>query len=71
MPPRAPRVPASVFLLVVVIAVAMCMMAAAVMLPAMLGDLGAWPVFGVSFVAFVSALLALWKIQARRDRTLR
>ncbi len=71
MAPGTPAVPPRVFVLVALVAVAVCMMAAAVMVPTLLGSIGAWPVFGVSFVMLVAALVALWLIQARRDRTLR
>jgi biopolymer transport protein ExbB/TolQ len=70
MPPGAPDTPARVFVLAILLAVAVCMLTAAVMVPTMLGGVGAWPVFAVSFLVLVAALVALWKIQARRDRTL-
>lgn len=66
-----PDTPLLVVGLVVVAALGVCMMAAAVMLPAMLGRLGAWPVLLSGFVALLGALYALWVIQKKRDRTLR
>jgi hypothetical protein len=72
MSPGAPHTPPRVVaLVVVVVAVGVCMMAAATMVPTMLGRLGAWPVFGIGFVALVGALAALWVIQKKRDRTSR
>jgi hypothetical protein len=57
--------------LVVLAAVGVCMVAAASLVPAMLGRLGGWPGLTVGFVALVAALTALWAVQKRRDRTLR
>ena len=45
-------------------------MAAAVMVPALLGSLGSWPVLVAGLLLSVAALVALWVIQRRRDRTL-
>jgi hypothetical protein len=71
MLPSAPHTPAVVVLLVVVTAVAVCMMAAAITVPDLLGRLGAWPVLVGGLVVVVGALSALWGIQKKRDRTLR
>jgi hypothetical protein len=48
-----------------------CAIAAAVMVPAMLGRVGAWPVLVGGTVALVAALAALWVITKGRDRPLR
>ena len=71
MPPGVPPTPPLVVALAVVAAVGACMLAAAVMAPTMLGDLGAWPVAIVGVVALVGALAALGMIQHKRDRPLR
>jgi hypothetical protein len=68
--PDPPRVPASVFVLTVVVALGVCAIAAAVMVPALLGTLGAWPVLVAGVLILVAALVVLWVIQRRRDRTL-
>jgi hypothetical protein len=41
------------------------------MVPTMLGGVGAWPVLIAGCVMLISALVALWIIQKRRDDTLR
>lgn len=68
--PDPPRTPLSVFVLSAVVALGACAIAAAVMVPALLGSLGAWPVLVVGVVLLIAALAALWVIQRRRDRTL-
>jgi len=65
-----PRVPALVWVLTVLAALGVCAIAAAVMVPALLGSLGAWPVFVAGVLMLIAALPALWVIQRRRDRTL-
>jgi hypothetical protein len=54
----------------VIAALGVCAIAAAAMVPALLGSLGAWLVLVAGLVALVAALAALWVIQRRRDRTL-
>ena len=71
MPPGAPHTPPLVVALVVVAAVGVCMMAAAVMIPTMLGHLGVWPVLAGGSAGLIGALCGLWVIQKKRDRTLR
>ena len=59
-----------VVVLVVLVAVGVCATAAAAMVPALLGSLGSWPVLVGGLLLLVAALVALWMIQRRRDRTL-
>jgi hypothetical protein len=59
-----------VWVLTVLAALGVCAIAAAVMVPALLGSLGAWPVFVAGVLMLIAALPALWVIQRRRDRTL-
>jgi hypothetical protein len=47
------------------------MIAAAVMVPTMLGGLGAGPVLVGGFVALIASLSALWVFHRKRDETLR
>jgi Flp pilus assembly protein TadB len=47
-----------------------CAIAAAVMVPALLGSLGGWPVLVAGVFMLLVALARLWVIQHRRDRTL-
>jgi hypothetical protein len=68
--PDPPRTPPLVFVLTVVAAVGVCAIAAAVMVPALLGSLGAWPVLVAGLLMLITALPALWVIQRRRDHTL-
>jgi MFS-type transporter involved in bile tolerance (Atg22 family) len=56
--------------LTVVAALGLCAIAAAVMVPTLLGRLGAWPVLVAGLLMLIAALAALWVIQRRRDRTL-
>jgi protein-S-isoprenylcysteine O-methyltransferase Ste14 len=65
-----PRTPPSVVVLTVVAALGVCAIAAAAMVPALLGGLGAWPVLVAGLLLLIAALAALWVIQRRRDRTL-
>jgi len=66
-----PRTPPSVVVLTTVVALAVCAIAAAVMVPALLGSLGAWPVLVAGALVLIVALAALWVIQRRgRDRSL-
>ena len=71
MQPAPPRPSLVAGALAVVIALAICAMAAAVMVPTMLGGVGAWPVLIAGGVVLITALRGLWLIQKRRDRTLR
>ena len=68
--PEPPRTPRSVFVLTAVVAVGVCAMAAAVMVPALLGGVGAWPLIVAGVLLLIVGLGALWVIQRRRDRTL-
>ena len=68
--PDPPRTPPSVFVLTVVAALGVCAVAAAVMVPALLGSLGAWPVLVAGVLMLIAGLAALWVILRRRDRTL-
>jgi hypothetical protein len=68
--PDPPRTPPLVLVLVVVAALGVCAIAAAVMVPALLGTLGAWPVLVAGVLMLITALAALWVIQRRRDHTL-
>jgi hypothetical protein len=68
--PDPPRTPPLVFVLTVIVALGACAIAAAVMVPALLGSLGAWPVLVAGVEILIAALAALWVIQRRRDRTL-
>ena len=67
MPPSPPRTPPYVFVLTVIVALGTCAIAAGVMVPALLGDVGGWPVLAGGAVAMIAALAALWVIQQRRD----
>jgi hypothetical protein len=68
--PGAPRTPLSVFALVTLVAVGICATAAAVMVPALLGSLGSWPVLVAGLLLSGASLVKLWVIQRRRDHTL-
>ena len=57
--------------LTVITALGICAIAAAVMVPTMLGGVGAWPVLLGGFVAVLVGLGGLWEVQRRRDRGLR
>jgi hypothetical protein len=57
--------------LTVVIAVSVCAIAAAVMVPAMLGEVDAWTVLVAGCVVLTVALGSLWLVLKRRDPTLR
>ena len=69
--PAPPRPSLAMGVLTVVIALGVCAIAAAVMVPAMLGGVGAWPVLVAGCVLLTVALCGLWLVQKRRDRTLR
>jgi len=56
--------------LTVVAGLAVCAIAAAVMVPTMLGSVGAWPVLACGAVVLVAAVAALWMLYRRRDRML-
>jgi hypothetical protein len=66
-----PRPSLLVGALTLLIALGVCGVASAVMVPTMLGGVGAWPVLIAGCVMLISALVALWIIQKRRDDTLR
>ena len=68
--PDPPRVPPLVVVLTVVVALGVCAIAAAVMVPALLGSLGSWPVLVAGTLVLVAALAVLWVIQRRRDGTM-
>ena len=68
--PGPPRTPPWVVVLTAVVALGVCAIAAAVMVPALLGGLGAWPVIVAGVLLLVAALAVLWVIMRRRDRTL-
>jgi sterol desaturase/sphingolipid hydroxylase (fatty acid hydroxylase superfamily) len=68
--PGPPRTPAWVFVLTTLVALGTCAIAAAVMVPALLGGLGAWPVLVAGLLIVIAALAWLWVIHRRRDRTL-
>ena len=68
--PDPPRTPPWVVVLTAVVALGVCAVAAAVMVPALLGGLGAWPVIVGGVLVLIGALAALWVIMHRRDRTL-
>ena len=73
-PPRAPASPPTstrALALTVVVSLAACAIAAAVMAPTMLGGVPAWLVLIVASVVLVIAIAALWAIDRRRDRPLR
>jgi len=53
--------------LTVAIALSTCAIAAAVMVPTMLGGVGAWPVLVAGCVLLIIALGGLWRTQKRRD----
>lgn len=54
-----------------IVALGTCAIAAGVMVPALLGDVGGWPVLAGGVIALIAAFAALWVIQQPRDRTLR
>jgi hypothetical protein len=56
--------------LTVAVALGICAVAAAIMVPVLLRN-GAVPVLVVGLITLVGALAALWMIQSRRDRFLR
>ncbi|MGH2849537.1 MAG: hypothetical protein ACRDLP_02870 [Solirubrobacteraceae bacterium] len=68
--PDPPRPPPVVFVLVAVAAIGVCAFAAAALVPALLGGLGAWPVIVAGLLMLIAALVALWVIHRRRDRSL-
>jgi Flp pilus assembly protein TadB len=61
--PGSPRTPPAVFVLTAAVAVGSCAIVAAVVL-------GSWPVIAGGAVVMGAALVRLWVIQRRRDRTL-
>lgn len=68
--PVAPRVSFVMGALTVVVALGICAIAAAVMVPTMLGRVGAWPVLVAGCFLLTTALGGLWRILKRRDQTL-
>jgi hypothetical protein len=66
----APRTPLLVWVLTTFAALGVCAIAVAVMVPALLGSLGGWPVLVAGVFMLLVALARLWVIQHRRDRTL-
>jgi len=54
--------------LTIAVALGVCAVAAAVMVPAMLGSVGAWPVLVAGCIVLVTALALLWLSETRRDR---
>ena len=58
------------FVLAALVAIGVCAIAAAVMVPALLGGLGSWLVLVAGVLMLIAALAALWVIMRRRDRTL-
>jgi hypothetical protein len=71
MPPAPPQTPPLVIGLTVLVGLSVSAIAAGVMVPAMLGSTGAWPVLVGGTIALVVALAGLWVIAKRRDRSLR
>ena len=69
MQPVAPRASLVMGALTVVVALGICAIAAAVMVPTMLGRVGAWPVLVAGCVLLTGALGGLWRIVKRRDLT--
>ncbi len=65
------RTPWFVVALVLLVALGACAIAAASVVPAMLGGAGAWPVLVVGLTALLVGLTGLGLIQEKRDRTLR
>jgi hypothetical protein len=51
-------------------AIGTCVIAAAVIVPSLLGSLGGWPAIVAGILTLIAALVALWVIQRRRARTL-
>jgi hypothetical protein len=67
MEPSPPRPSLIMGALTVAVALSACAIAAAVMVPTMLGGVGAWPVLVAGCVLLTIALGGLWRIQKRRD----
>jgi hypothetical protein len=59
-----------VFVLTAIAAIGACAFAAGALVPALLGGLGAWPVLVAGLLVLIAALVALWVIHRRRDRSL-
>jgi hypothetical protein len=70
MTPSPPRASPLVVALTVITALSVCAIFAAVTVPAMLGDAGAWPVLIGGMLGLVLALAALLLLHRRRDRSL-
>jgi hypothetical protein len=70
MSPERPGRSLLAVLLTIAIAIGVCAMAAAVMVPTMLGGVGAWPVLAAGCIVLVTALTVLWLSETRRDRRL-
>jgi lipopolysaccharide export LptBFGC system permease protein LptF len=67
---KPPRVAYRVVALTAVVALAVVAILVVAFEPVLLGSLGAWPVFVAALLILIAALVALWIIQRRRDRTL-
>jgi hypothetical protein len=65
-----PPTPPAAVVLTTIVALGVCAIAAAVMVPALLGSLGAWPVLVAGVLMVIAALAALWVILRRRDQSL-
>jgi protein-S-isoprenylcysteine O-methyltransferase Ste14 len=65
-----PRTPPSVVVLTTVVALGVCAIAAAVMVPALLGSIGAWPVLVAGVLMVIASLAGLCVIQRGRDHSL-
>jgi uncharacterized membrane protein len=63
MPPRPPQTSPLVIVLAVVAGLGVCAIAAAVMVPTMLGRVGAWPVLAGGSIALIAALVGLLAIE--------
>jgi membrane protein YdbS with pleckstrin-like domain len=70
MAPDPPPTSALVLLLTVIAGLAVCAVAAAIMVPAMLGAVGAWPALVAGSLVLVATLTALFLLHRRRDRSL-
>ena len=70
MPPPVPGSSPLALALAVIAGLAACAIAAAVMVPTMLGGVGPWPVLIVGAVVLVVSLTALFVLHRRRDRTM-
>lgn len=67
--PDAPRTSPLAVVLTVAAALGACGLAAAVMVPTMLGGLSTWAVFAAGVIVLLIALGGLWALQKQRDPT--